>query len=60
MDKIQSVKDNHEVDFIDRALKMLLTPDGKGKYKKAQMLSELCQTQNPNYIRERLTKYNLI
>lgn len=43
-------------DFIDHALRVLLTPDGKGLEKKAHILAELCQTQNPNIIRNKITK----
>lgn len=43
-------------EFIENALSLLLTPDGKGRTKKAKILSELCQTQNPNYVRECIDK----
>ena len=43
-------------EFIENALSLLLTPDGKGRAKKAKILSELCQTQNPNIIRDIIDK----
>lgn len=40
---------------IDRAINILLTPDGKGLRKKASVLRELCTTCNANVVREKLT-----
>jgi hypothetical protein len=50
--------DDAEEKVIAAALEILLTPDGKGKKRKAVMLSELCCTMNPNKLREHIA--NLI
>lgn len=42
---------------IDAALAILLTPDGKGKKKKAEVLSELCITTSPNLVRDRIKQF---
>ncbi len=47
-----------EEKVIVAALEVLLTPDGKGRRKKATALSELCCTMNPNKLREHIA--NLI
>lgn len=41
---------------IKEALKILLTPDGKGKRKKACVLRELCDTCNANLVRDEINK----
>lgn len=42
---------------IERALKILLTSDGKGRKKKAEILLELCETVNPNWVRTEIEKF---
>jgi len=49
------VSDNKK-DNIDNALERLLTPDGVGRKRKAQILLEFCETQNHNITRERINK----
>jgi len=41
---------------IEDALKVLLTPDGKGAKRKAVILSELCVTANANLVRDIIEK----
>lgn len=41
---------------IIKALDILLTPDGRGRMRKATALSELCCTINPNKLREFIAK----
>lgn len=43
-----------EEKVIIKALKILLTPDGKGRAKKATVLAELCCTMNANKLREHI------
>ena len=47
---------NEREDIIDDALSKLLTPDGKGRKRKAIILKELCTTCNANRIREKINK----
>jgi hypothetical protein len=41
---------------LNKVFDILLTPDGKGKRKKAEILRELCDTANANLVREALQK----
>lgn len=41
---------------IEKTLEILLTPDGKGKRKKACVLKELCDTCNANLVRDAINK----
>lgn len=43
-------------DQIDKAINDLLTSDGKGKRRKAQILQELCETTNPCVVRDKIQK----
>lgn len=44
------------MDFLKEALEALLTPDGKGRKKKACILRELCDTCNANVVRDEINK----
>lgn len=44
---------------IEKALKILLTPDGKGRKRKASVLRELCDTANANLVRNEIEKFLL-
>ena len=46
-----------ENETIDKSLKILLTPDGRGVKKKAQVLKELVCCINPNLTREAIEEY---
>lgn len=41
---------------LKETLKILLTPDGKGRRKKATILRELCDTANANEVRNAINK----
>lgn len=43
-------------DQIDKTIDILLTSDGKGKRRKAQLLQELCETVNPCVVRDKIQK----
>lgn len=42
---------------LEEYLEILLTPDGRGRKKKAVALRELCDCGNPNYTRDAIEEF---